>query len=209
MGFFLQSLATIMSVVDPIGVAPIFLALTPTMNEQLRARATNIAVGLALLILVIFTIFGRPVLDALGITPAAFSIAGGILMLLIAVDMLFGRISRTRDTPEEEEAALASADISVFTLAIPIHAGPGAITTVILYGSLAGAQPLKIGAVILSVCLALGAAYVSMRVSTVVMRVMGRTGVHVVTRVIGMLLAALAVQLALNGITSFTQGLRH
>src|SRR5947209_20473664 len=105
------------------------------------------AVLVAGIILLVFAVGGRAVLGALGITVPAFSIAGGILLLLIAIDMLFARPSRTRETPEEGLEALASPDVSVFPLAIPILAGPGAIATVILYVAQAGTDPGQIAAV--------------------------------------------------------------
>jgi multiple antibiotic resistance protein len=162
-------------------------------------RATLVAS----VILVIFAFVGRYLLMALGITSPAFSIAGGILLLLISIDMLFGRTSRTKETPEEGMEALLGNDISVFPLAIPIVAGPGAIATVVLYMSQAGTDFSKVVSVLLALAISLVAVYLSMRLSGLVLLVLRETGVHVVGRVMGILLAALAVQFILNGIGAY------
>ncbi len=203
MPFFAAALVTIFSVVDPVGVAPLFLALTPALSASERLRVMRRAVLIASVILLAFAALGRKLLDVLGITPPAFAIAGGILLLLIAVDMLFGRTSRTRETPEEEKEGQASSDVSVFPLAIPILSGPGAIATVVLYMSQAGTDIFKILAVLAALAVALVASYLSMRLSTLLLRVLGQTGVFVVGRVMGILLAALAVQFVLNGVGGF------
>lgn len=162
-------------------------------------RATLVAAA----ILFVFAFVGRYLLSALGITVPAFSIAGGILLLLISIDMLFGRTSRTKETPEEGMEALLGSDISVFPLAIPIVAGPGAIATVVLYMSQAGTDASKVISVLAALTISLVAVYLSMRLSGVVLVLLRETGVHVVGRVMGILLAALAVQFILNGIGTY------
>jgi multiple antibiotic resistance protein len=201
--FFLASLATIVSVVDPVGIAPLFLALTPGILPSERTRVIRRAIIVATIVLLAFAAGGRTLLSSLGITVPAFSIAGGILLLLIAVDMLFARKSRTRETPEEAAEALKSSDVSVFPLAIPILSGPGAIATVVLYMSQAGTDVWKVAAVIAAILLSLVASYLSMRLSTLLLRALGETGVHVIGRVMGILLAALAVQFVLNGVAAY------
>ena len=203
MAFFLASLATIVSVVDPVGIAPLFLALTPGILPAERTRVIRRAIIVATIVLLAFAAGGRTLLSSLGITVPAFSIAGGILLLLIAVDMLFARKSRTRETPEEEAEALKSSDVSVFPLAIPILSGPGAIATVVLYMSQAGTDVGKVASVIAAILLSLVASYLSMRLSALLLRVLGETGVHVIGRVMGILLAALAVQFVLNGVAAY------
>jgi multiple antibiotic resistance protein len=201
--FFLASLATIVSVVDPVGIAPLFLALTPGILPAERTRVIRRSIIVATIVLLAFAAGGRTLLSSLGITVPAFSIAGGILLLLIAVDMLFARKSRTRETPEEAAEALKSTDVSVFPLAIPILSGPGAIATVVLYMSQAGTDVWKIVAVIAAILLSLVASYLSMRLSALLLRALGETGVHVIGRVMGILLAALAVQFVLNGVAAY------
>jgi len=201
--FFAAAVATIFSVVDPVGIAPLFLALTPAVSPGERLRVMRRATVVSAVILLLFAAAGRTLLVFLGITVPAFSIAGGVLLLLISIDMLFARLSRTRETPEEEVEAQSSSDISVFPLAIPIISGPGSIATVILYMSQAGTDVRKILAVLAAITIALVASYLSMRASGLVLRVLGATGVHVVGRVMGILLAALAVQFILNGVGQY------
>ena len=203
MGFFAAALATIFSVVDPVGIAPLFIALTIRMSDAERQRVMLRAVIVAAVILLAFAAVGKKLLDTLGITFPAFSIAGGILLLLIAIDMLFARPSRTRETPQEGMAAMQSSDVSVFPLAIPILSGPGSIAAVVLYMSQAGTNVGKIAAVLASIANALAASYVSMRLSNFLLRGLGATGINVIGRVIGILLAALAVQFILNGIATY------
>lgn len=203
MAYFVAALATIFSVIDPVGISPLFLALTPELDRKERTSVMRRATLVASAILFVFAFVGRYLLSALGITVPAFSIAGGILLLLIAIDMLFGRTSRTKETPEEGMEALLGSDISVFPLAIPIVAGPGAIATVVLYMSQAGTNASKVVSVLAALAISLAAVYLSMRLSGVVLVLLRETGVHVVGRVMGILLAALAVQFILNGIGTY------
>lgn len=203
MAFFASALVTIFIVMDPISIAPLFLALTPGMKPAEKLRVMRRAVLVAGGILIVFAAVGRVLLRSLGITFPAFYIAGGILLLLIAIDMLFARPSRTRETPEEGAEALRSTDISVFPLAVPILSGPGTIASVVLYMSLAGTDVLKIAAVLASIAVALLANYASMRLSGLILRVFSETGIHVAGRVMGILLAALAIQFVLNGVATY------
>lgn len=203
MAYFVAALATIFSVIDPVGISPLFIALTPDLGTKQRNVVMRRATLVAAVILFLFAFAGRYLLTALGITSPAFSIAGGILLLLIAIDMLFARTSRTKETPEEGMEALMGSDISVFPLAIPIVAGPGAIATVVLYMSQAGTDVSKVISVLAALTLSLLAVYLSMRLSGVVLLVLRETGVHVVGRVMGILLAALAVQFILNGVGTY------
>jgi multiple antibiotic resistance protein len=201
--YFAAALATIFSVIDPIGISPLFIALTPDFDHRQRLSVMRRSTLVASIILLVFAVAGRFLLDSLGITTPAFSIAGGILLLLIAIDMLFARTSRTKETPEEGLEALQGNDISVFPLAIPIVAGPGAIATVVLYMTQAGTDPGKVLSVLAALVISLIAVYLSMRLSGVVLLLLRETGVHVVGRVMGILLAALAVQFILNGVATY------
>ncbi|HLJ67203.1 MAG TPA: MarC family protein [Chloroflexota bacterium] len=203
MAFFAAALVTIISVVDPIGMVPVVLVLTASATPAERVRIVRRSIVVAAVVLAAFAAGGQELLRALGISQAAFSIAGGILLLLIAIDMLFARQSRTKETPEEGEEALRSNDVSVFPLAIPMLAGPGAIATIIIYMSQAGTNAVKIAAVAAAVAISLLATYLAMSVGTVLFRLLGRTGIHVFSRVMGILLSALAVQFVLNGISVY------
>ncbi len=188
-------------VVDPIGLAPMFAALTrddtPRQRRRLALRGVLIAGG----ILVTFVIVGDALLRALGIGVPAFQIAGGVLLFLLAVDMLFARHSGLRSTTEREQREAAQRkDISVFPLAIPLIAGPGALTTVLLMVGEQGDNPAVIGATLVVVMLVLAIALGSLLLSGRLLRLIGETGANVVSRVLGVILAALAAQYILDGL---------
>ena len=198
--FFITSFVTLFVIIDPIGLTPLFVALTQGMSvKQRRAiaiRATLVSAG----ILALFAIFGEALLGFTGISMAAFKIAGGILLLLTALDMLFQRRAKRREDTAEEDDDLD--DPSVFPLAIPLIAGPGSIATVIL---LAGAHPgfSGLGLSLAVMVLVLLVTFIFFEAATPLERLLGKTGINVVSRLLGMLLAALAVQFMLNGLQDF------
>jgi MarC family membrane protein len=203
--FTISAFVTFLTIIDPVGLAPVVVALTAQHSEEQRkviiTRATLISAG----IIAFFAIVGRFLLDRLGINLYAFDIAGGALLFLVAVDMLFGRQSGARETKTESEEALTREDVSVFPLAIPMIAGPGTIATTILYVDLATPRPLDLLAVAAAIASALLAAWLVMRSSMQIIRLFGRTGILVLSRILGILLAALAIQFILNGIVLFLQ----
>ena len=189
-------------VIDPIGLSPMFAALTHGETPAYMRRMAFKGTALAAAVLVVFVFIGDPLLRSLGISLAAFRIAGGVLLFLLAIDMVFARHSGLRSTTLREQAeAEQRKDISVFPLAIPLIAGPGAITTVLLT---VGSQPSLVTSVMFLLVLAvvllltLGALLLAPRI----MSLMGETGANVVTRTLGIVLAALAVQFMLDGITT-------
>lgn len=209
--FTISAFVTFLTIIDPVGLAPVVIGLTAHMNEEQRKSIITRAVVISAGIIAFFAIVGRFILDRLGISLYAFNIAGGVLLFLVAVDMLFGRSSGARETEAEQEEAMTREDISVFPLAIPMIAGPGTIATTILYISLAGntGNPLSFlsvgGAILFTLLIAWGV----MRSSLWIIKHIGRTGILVLSRILGILLAALAAQFVLNGIVSFahTSGL--
>jgi multiple antibiotic resistance protein len=202
--FTISAFVTFFTIIDPLGLAPVFVGLTAHLNEVQRKHVVTRATLLSAGIIAFFAIIGRVLLDRLGINLYAFDIAGGLLLFLVAVDMLFGRPSGTRETKAEaDEAMTRGEDISVFPLAIPIIAGPGTIATTILYVDLATPRPLELLAVAAAIASALLACWLVMRGSTRLIRLFGRTGILVLTRILGILLAALAVQFVFNGFILF------
>ena len=186
---------TLFVVIDPPGLAPLFIALTQGMTDERRRRIGWRATIIAAILLTLFGLIGENILSAIGISLSAFRIAGGILLFLTALDMLFERRTERREGqhPDDEH------DPSVFPLATPLLAGPGALTTMIL---LVGSDPtalhtLMIHLVMLSV-LALN--MVLFMLAGPLSRALGRTGTMVVTRLLGMLLAALSVQFIIDGL---------
>ncbi|MGZ3680803.1 MAG: MarC family protein, partial [Ktedonobacterales bacterium] len=176
-----------------------------------RSRVVTRAIIIAAGVIAVFAVLGQAIFASLGVTPAAFSIAGGVLLFLVAIDMLFGRQSGARETPREARDARTREDISVFPLAIPMIAGPGTITTVILLVDSAGSDPLQWLAIAIAAALTLTAAWLAMSISMQIQKRIGTTGILVLSRVLGMLLAAVAVQFILNGITTYlhTSGITH
>ena len=183
-------------VIDPIGLAPLFIALTRGAAPRARFIIGARAVGVAAALLLLFGLAGEAVLDFLGISLPAFQIAGGILLFLTALDMLFDRRTKRR----EDQAHTLEEDPSIFPLAMPLIAGPGAIATVILLSCQAQGDPLYLAQVMGVAALVLGGVLLLFSLASPVERLIGPTGINVVTRLLGMLLAALSVQFVLNGI---------
>jgi multiple antibiotic resistance protein len=199
--FVATAFATAFTIIDPVGMIPLSVSVTVDATPARRAAIVNQATLVASIVIFVMGAIGKPILDALGITLPAFTIAGGALLFLISVDMLFGRKTGARQTPEEEREGAASANPAVFPLAVPMIAGPGTITTVLVLVSLAGADPAKLGVVFAAYASAMAVAWICMRLSTQMLRLIGTTGIHVVTRLFGILLSALAVQFVLNGLS--------
>jgi len=195
---FLKAFTTLFVVMDPVGLAPVFVALAGDRPEAERRRIAKRAVTIATFLLVFFGFFGEPLLRYLGIGLAAFRTAGGILLFKIALDMVF--VHRVRETPEEEEEARTREDISVFPLAIPLLVGPGAMASILVLTAEARHVPLGWAAVVAAAALVLVLAYLALRLADRISALLGRTGVNVVTRVLGVLLAALAVQFVFDGV---------
>tara|TARA_R110002094_G_scaffold221192_1_gene195027 strand:- start:429 stop:1061 length:633 start_codon:yes stop_codon:yes gene_type:complete len=200
--YMITALVTMFVVIDPIGIAPLFLALTQGMTPAQRRRIALHATLVAGLVLVLFAFFGEAVLGFIGISMPAFRIAGGILLFLTALDMLFERRTKRREDRTEGEDI---DDPSVFPLAIPLIAGPGSIASVIL---LIGERPGSEGLImVLGVTtLTLLVLALTLMASSYLDRIIGKKGIDVITRILGMLLAALSVQFVLDGLAAFGFG---
>ncbi len=189
-------------VVDPFGIVPFFISLTAGFDAR-RRRATILkAVAIAFVVLLLFILAGNAILRFLGIHPGSFYIAGGILLFLVSIDLLFGKPGRTKTPPQEPgvEPRLAEHDdVSIFPLAVPMLAGPGTITTILLYVS-AGRGAVEIGVLAACVAVALACAVLTMSLSAAFLRVLGRTGVSVIERIMGIVLSGLSVQFVYDGI---------
>jgi multiple antibiotic resistance protein len=201
--FFVKALVALFTVVDPIGLVPVVLTLTAGLPTPERRGVITRAVFIAGIVMAFFGVLGRAIFASLGVTSEAFSIAGGALLFLVAIDMLFGRPSGAKETPREAREARMREDVSVFPLAIPMIAGPGTITTLILLVDSAGPQPLALGAIAVASAITLVAAWIAMRISLRIQKAVGTTGILVVSRVLGMLLAAVAAQFILSGLAAF------
>jgi multiple antibiotic resistance protein len=198
LAFAISALSAVFSVVDPFGAVPIYLAMTASdSREHKRRTATRAAVAM-FITLAIFAGVGTYILAFFGISLGAFRIAGGILLLLLAIDMLRAQKSRQKSTPEEEAEGLEKPDVSIFPLAIPMLAGPGAVATVMVLMTRAHDFTSRLtvfGAIGITAAatyfVLVGAAFAGKR--------LGQTGINVLHRVMGLILAAIAVQFIADG----------
>lgn len=200
MNTFLVAFATLFATVGVADIAFIFAALTKDNTPAQRRTFATRGVLVALGILLFFAVLGNAILDVFGITIPALRTAGGILLLLIAIDMVFARHSGgTGTTSEEEIEARQSQDISVFPLAMPLMAGPGAISAVILLTTGASSD-LEFWLVLAAIVVILALCWLTLLIAIPIQRMLGLTGLSVVSRIVGILLAALAVQFVFDGI---------
>ena len=203
--YMITALVTMFVVVDPIAIAPLFIALTSGMTQSQRRRIAWRACTIAGVLLLVFAAFGEAVLGFIGISMPAFRVAGGVLLFITALDMLFDRRTKRREDRSHEEDDRD--DPSAFPLAIPLIAGPGAIASVIL---LTSEKPGWEGIVTVTAitALVLVVMALTLQVSGYLERVLGKTVINVITRLLGMLLAALSVQFVLDGLSAFGFGPR-
>lgn len=198
--FVATAFATAITIIDPIGMIPLTLAATSRVSTHRRNQIIDQAVLVAAVIILFMGLVGRALLGSLGITLPAFTVAGGILLFLIAIDMLFARPTGAKRTEAEERDAAVTENPAVFPLAVPMIAGPGTIATVLLLVDLAHGDRLNLLIVVLAYGVALAATWICMRASTLLLRLISATGIHVVSRLLGIILAALAVQFVINGV---------
>ncbi len=190
---------------DPPGTAAIFAGMTRSMGgEQRRATAVR-AVGLAALALLGFAMGGEALLKAMGIGLPALRLSGGLLLFKLAADMVFGRLSGMR-APPGRDGEQARDDITVFPLAFPLIAGPGALTTVVLMIAQAGGDELGILMVLAVLAINLGLLLFALKGADRVLRVLGVTGADAIGRVLGIILAALAAQFVIDGLRQAISG---
>ncbi len=204
--FGATAFATALTIIDPIGMIPLTVTTTSNCLPAKRARVVDQAIAVAAAVMLMMGIIGPALLRYLGITLPAFGIAGGILLFLIAIDMLFARQTGARATTDEERDV--GDNPAVFPLAIPMLAGPGTLATVMLLVNLAHGDLARYAMVALAYAAALFIAWLCMRGAARYVHRIGTTGIHVVTRVLGIILAALAVQFVINGILQ-TPLVRH
>jgi len=197
--FSLLSLSAIFFVVDPMGVIPIFIAMTrndPPQKRRDMARRASIA---AFFILATFAVAGTLIFKVFGVTLGAFKVAGGVLLLLTSIEMLRAQQARTRTSPEEEQESAQKEDVAIFPLAIPLLAGPGSIATVTTLMAKAG-HILFAVPVILSIALTCLASYLMLLAAERIQGMLGVTGLNVLNRVIGLIIGAIAVQFMFDGL---------
>jgi multiple antibiotic resistance protein len=205
LAFTLSTVTTLFFVVDPMAAAPIFLSMTATDSAAHKRRTAFRAAIATFVTLAVFAALGGLIFRLLGISLGAFRIAGGLLLFLLAVDMLRAQRSRQRTSPEEEIEGVDKPDISLFPLAIPMLAGPGSISTVMVLVSRIE-HYWHYGVILLAVTLTAIGVYYVLRGALMIERRLGQTGLNVMQRVMGLILAAVAVQFVVEGITAVLPG---
>jgi multiple antibiotic resistance protein len=184
-------------VVDPLGIVPVYISLTSGFVPARKKSAIVTSTIVAFIVLAIFVFTGNLILGVLGIQPGSFFIAGGVLLFIVSIDLLFGKPGRTKTS---EGTELEREDVSIFPLAIPMLAGPGTITTILLFVSQDGVGMAIYPILLASVAAALACAGVAMHLSSYFLKVLGKTGVSVIERIMGILLSGLSVQFVYDGL---------
>ena len=197
--YILLAASSLFVIVDPLAAVPAFLAMTPTDTPEQRIKMARLACWVAAGVLLAFAIAGKWVFRFLGITMPAFQLAASIVLLLVALDMLRAQRSRVQETSEETAAGTEKTDIAVTPLAIPMLAGPGAISTAVLLQNQAAGlgQRVALYLCIGAVCLA---SYVILRISARSARWLSPIAMSITVRIMGLLLAAVAMQFMLNAL---------
>ncbi len=201
LSFALVAFPSLIVILNPLLVTSVFITLTAESSKEVKSRVIRKTTLVAFMVLIVFALFGTVIFKIFGITIGAFQIAGGILLFSVAMGMLHARTPRIKHTPEEMEEALGREDIAVVPLAIPILSGPGAITTVIVLGGESRSIPnilVLFGSIVASMVVV----YVMLRNATRVQRFLGTSGINIATRLMGLVLAAIAVQFVVHGIES-------
>lgn len=196
--FFTLCFPSMFSIVDPIGVVPVYLALvgaeTPAEQQRTAVRSTITAT----LVLSLFAATGTAIFHFFGITIPAFKLAGGILMFLMALEMMRAHTSPVKSTPEETSAAQSKHDVAIVPIGIPLLSGPGAIAAAIMWSSRAHQASEKV-ALFASIGLVTAITLITLLFAGRVVRLFGKTGINLVSRIMGLILAATAAQFVLDG----------
>ena len=198
--FAISTFASIFAIINPMGAVPNYAALTQGFGREEKRHIIKKAFAVALGVLITFAVIGRFVFDFLNITVDAFRVAGGLVLLLIALDMVQGKTPQSRLNPKEKMEMADIEQIGVVPLGVPLLAGPGAITAVMIASTDGtGQRAFDTLIVILCIIIVLSIAYLILRQSDVIFKRLGRTGTKVFSRVMGLLLGAIAVQFIVDG----------
>jgi len=204
--FIITAFVMLIVVVNPVAVAPVFVSLTSGMRLTERRRILNRSLIIAFSVTLFFLFAGRSLLSYLGVTTHAFAVSGGMLLFLLALPTLFGERSSIQ-SPEKGDSSNSGEDVAVFPMALPLLAGPGTLATVLVLATQAGSDMLRIAllAIVLGITYLISwpILYASDRLITL----LGESKVGILTRVLGIILAALAVQYVFNGITGYYDAL--
>jgi len=206
--FLMLAFSSILFIVDPIATIPTFLVLTADAEQNQRRHMAKRAAWTCFLVLAGFGMAGTLIFKMFGITLPAFRIAGGLIMILIGLDMVQARRSQTKETPSETQQAMEKDDVGIIPLGLPMLAGPGSISTVIALMAQSTNWVHRVS-IIISVALTSFLSYWTLAAADRLGRRMGDTGIHILTRFMGLLLMAIAVQFILSGLTAAGFGSGH
>ena len=199
LSFMLLSFSSLFTLLNPIGTAPIVLSLTQNLNANEYKRVIRKSILTACSILLLFAFMGKIIFTFYGITVYAFKIAGGILFLRIGINMLEAKVSRTKSTPKESEEASGNDDIALTPIGIPLIAGPGAITSVMILSSQANSFQHKI-IFYVNIILTLFITYLILSLGKKITKKLGTAGLRVIERIMGMILMVVAIQFIVDGL---------
>lgn len=200
--FYLQIAVAIFTILDPFGVIPLFITLTRDQSDEYRRQIIRRCVTAVAIILVVAALAGNHILSFFGIDIHSFKIAGGILLMMIALNMLQAKGALIKSTPSEQNEAMEKEDISVVPLAIPLLAGPGTISTVIVFSSSMESLGEKI--TLLGIILAVVATiWPILFLSKWIGRTLGHTGLNIAIRIMGLILASIAAKFIMEGVTAY------
>jgi multiple antibiotic resistance protein len=205
---FLRFAAALFAIMNPFGNIAIFLSITADRSAAERSRIATMTAAAVLVTLLVAAVLGEEILALFDITVGSFRIAGGIIILILALSMLHAQQSGVHHSAQEEDAGRTKDNPAVFPLAIPMIAGPGSMATVILYAQHAHGllETATLGAVIVLLC---GVLLVALHAADRMSAFLGTTGLNVLTRLMGMLLAAIAVEMMVGGLTDLFPQLRR
>jgi len=199
--FIASTFISIFAIINPVGAVPNYAVLTQGYARSEKKRVVKKAVLVALLVLIVFTLLGRFIFEFLSITIDGFRVAGGAVLFVIAMEMVRGRTPQSKLNPKEKKEGMEKEQVGVVPLGVPLLAGPGSITTVMIIT--ANSEVSKISSitiVIASILVVLVIGYFILRNSDRIFDRLGRTGAHIFSRIMGLLLAAIAVQFIADGI---------
>lgn len=203
---YIKIFTALLAIVNPLGAIPIFVSLTGSLTEGERRRIVRTTSVAFAVVLIAATLIGEALLNFFGISIPSFKVGGGVLLMLMAISMMQARYTLTGQTPEEAQEAEDKQSIAVVPIAIPLLAGPGAISTVIIYAH-ASYQPVHIALIISIVLMVALVTWVALHVANPISKLLGKTGINIATRLMGLLLASIAVEFIAGGLTQLLPGL--
>jgi len=196
----------VLVIVNPVGAVPLFVTMASSQSQQERRGIARLTAFSVAIVLSAACVAGESLLSFFGVSMASFRVGGGILVMLIAIAMFHAQVSLSNATPEETREAKQKSDIAVVPLAIPLLSGPGAISTVIIFASQCSSWAHK-GLLIASFVMVGLVGWITLRMAIPIGAWLGKTGINIVTRLMGLLLAAIAVEIIAGGLAKLLPGL--